>query len=191
MVVKARVVTPTLQVEAEADDLPELERLLDSLKARKILPEPQTEPHQLVAGKVRIPVKVGPLDQIGALKDPADPVMSALTQTPPGSPLALRAKLTPSSDGTERVTDAALVLIYGYEKIGETPVKGGRLLRSLNKTGYAIERVDRPLEPLRSEGLVTVSGAKRGRGYALSEPGKVRARSVASELLQQPERRQP
>ena len=185
MVVRARVVTPSLQVEAEADDLPELEKLLDSLKARKILPEPPTDPHQPGSAKTRTPpVKVGPLDQIGALVDTEDPVMGAFTQTPPGDPLALRAKLTPGQDGAERVTEAALVLLYGYEKTGESPVKGGRLLKSLKKTGYAIERVDRPLEPFRSEGLIMISGAKRGRGYTLSEPGKARARSVASELLQ-------
>jgi hypothetical protein len=184
MVVRARVVTPTLQVEVEADDLPTFEQLLDSLKDRKILPEPQVEPHQGGGPRARAAVKVGPLEEITALKDPNDPVMRVLTQAPVGGPLAMRAKLTPGKDGVERVTDAALVILYGYEKMGESPTNAGRLLKSLKKTGYALERVDRPLGPFRSEGLIMISGAKRGRGYALTEPGKTRARSVANELLQ-------
>lgn len=184
MVVRAKVITPTLQVDIEAEDLQTFEKLLDSLKVRQILQEPQIQPHQTGGPKVRVPVKVGPLDQIGALKDPDDPVMRVLTQTPGGGPLAMKAKLTPTQDGAERMTEAALVILYGYEKMGKSPTNAGLLLKSLRKTGYLIDRVDRPLEPFRAQGFVMISGSKRGRGYALTEPGKARARSVASELLQ-------
>ena len=75
-----------------------------------------------------------------------------------------------------------MVLLGGYDKDGDVPITGSRLLKSLKLTGYNLERVDRSLETLEQRGLVLTEGIRRGRRYRLSESGRAEARKLVSEL---------
>jgi len=99
-----------------------------------------------------------------------------------GDTLVLSPKFPPKPEGSDRVADAAMVLLGGYDKDGDVPITGSRLLKSLKLTGYNLERVDRSLETLEQRGLVLTEGIRRGRRYRLSESGRAEARKLVSEL---------
>jgi hypothetical protein len=99
-----------------------------------------------------------------------------------GDTLVLSPKFPPKPEGSDRVEDAAMVILGGYDKDGDVPITGSRLLKSLKLTGYNLERVDRSLETLEKRGLVLTEGIRRGRRYRLSEAGRAEARKLATEL---------
>jgi hypothetical protein len=99
-----------------------------------------------------------------------------------GDTLVLSPKFPPNADGSDRVDSAAMVLLGAYDKKNQVPITGSLLLKSLRRTGYAVDRADRQMEPLEQKGLVLPEGVRRGRKYRLSESGRAEARRLAQEL---------
>ncbi len=99
-----------------------------------------------------------------------------------GDTLVLSPKFPPTAEGSERVEDSAMVLLAGYDQSGEVPITGSRLLKSLKRTGYNLERVDRSVEALERRGLVLTEGYRRARRYRLSEAGRAEAKKLETEL---------
>lgn len=99
-----------------------------------------------------------------------------------GDTLVLSPKFPPNADGSDRADSAAMVLLGAYDAKNRVPITGSLLLKSLRRTGYAVDRADRQMEPLEQKGLVLPEGVRRGRKYRLSESGRAEARRLAQEL---------
>ncbi|MCI4357191.1 MAG: hypothetical protein L3K18_08680 [Thermoplasmata archaeon] len=99
-----------------------------------------------------------------------------------GDVFVLSPKFPPDASGSERVSDAAVVLLGAFDVVDQQGTTGFFLVKALRQTGYSLLRVDTYLDTLVKKGLVLVGGIKRGRTYTLSEAGRVEARRLAAEL---------
>jgi hypothetical protein len=84
--------------------------------------------------------------------------------------------------GANAASDAALVLLYGYTKLRDTPaVTGVTMMKSLNQSGLKVDRIDRTLEV--HTDFVMAAGYKRGRRYSLNNRGLTEAERKIKELV--------
>lgn len=60
---------------------------------------------------------------------------------------------------------------------------GAEVMDGLGQSGYKLERVDRILDKLSTEGSVITIGMHRARRYRLSNSGLSKALDIASEVL--------
>ncbi len=206
MSAKVRILTRRFDLAVEGENVEEVERLIEFVEKRGLqsLGQAPTVPTGVVP-RTNLDAQVMAMDVGAHAGGPVTPSLASFDGPELGGPitahlsatsapeigqvtkrmndvLVLSPKFPPNADGSERYDAAALVLLGGYDVSGEVPITGGRLLKSLRNTGYALDRADRQLENLVQKGVVLVEGIRKGRKYSLSESGRVEARRLALEL---------
>jgi hypothetical protein len=82
----------------------------------------------------------------------------------------------------ERVSDAALLLLFGQKRLrGQDLVTGAELLEGLKQSGYQEDRADRVMDKI-DPTLYNKTGLRRGVKYRLTNPGVTQAQGLVSEL---------
>ena len=80
--------------------------------------------------------------------------------------------------------DAALIIMLGHKEMRNSEsVTAQEIGDGLKQSGRQILRVDRIMDEPISDSLVMKSGVKRSTRYRLTNQGKIRALSVARELI--------
>lgn len=88
----------------------------------------------------------------------------------------------PPGENGHRAADAALLLIFGYNKLQsmiEVPVT--KLLEGLRESGLSVERFDRTIGI--HSGLYLKGGQKIGARYRLTNPGTLKAAQMVRTML--------
>jgi len=85
---------------------------------------------------------------------------------------------------SETVEDAILLILLGQkESRNNQSVTGGEVMDGLKHSGYVMERIDRVMDKLASDGSIIAVGVHRGRRYRLSNTGLSRALIIAKEVI--------
>ncbi len=88
--------------------------------------------------------------------------------------------------GEQREGDATLILLLAYRVFWQQDeMAGARLLDGLQQSGYAVDRVDRVMDPFIDgpEPLICRTGVRRGVRYRLTTRGLARATELAKDLV--------
>ena len=84
--------------------------------------------------------------------------------------------------GNNAAADAALILLYGYDKLLNTSaVTGVAIMKSMQQSGVRVDRVDRTLDA--HTDFVNAAGYKRGRRYSLNNRGITEAERLIQEMV--------
>jgi len=90
-------------------------------------------------------------------------------------------KIRPQGDNA--LTDALLLLLYGYRRIAQKEnVFAVTLSRAAAQSAFQIYRLDRAMEPLKQ--FVRRGGQRRSTTYTLTSPGVTEAARLAMTLLE-------
>lgn len=92
--------------------------------------------------------------------------------------------LPPRGEVLQRLSNALLLLLYGYHDIINRPeVPVTRLAEDLRMSGFAgLKRLSRAFLRLETEGLAARNGAGKGTNYRATNPGLLAARTLAKSL---------
>jgi hypothetical protein len=198
-----RLLTRRFDLSVEGETSQEVDQLLQLLEDRGLSPyagpgasearaglergaTPLTPERDGGASEALPPSSVSTLDSFGGtaaqVAANAEPTIFNVVTKKMGELYILSPKFPPAPDGSERLTDAATVLLGAFDVTEPSGTSGYFLVQALRQTGYSLQRVDKCLNELVQRGLVLVGGVKRGKKYALSEAGRVEARRLATEL---------
>jgi hypothetical protein len=84
----------------------------------------------------------------------------------------------------ESVSDGVLLILFGQREFrANDSVTGFEVLQGLQMTGQPVDRVDKTLNRLATDGLVITIGIRRGRRYRLTNTGMTKAREIAKGLI--------
>ncbi|MGB6973515.1 MAG: hypothetical protein WBD67_02410 [Terracidiphilus sp.] len=82
------------------------------------------------------------------------------------------------------ILDATLLTIFGQRHFrNNDSITGAEVKDGLEQSGFRVDRVDRHIEKLTSEGLVIKIGIGKGSRYRLTNQGMSRAQALAKDLI--------
>lgn len=92
--------------------------------------------------------------------------------------------LPPRGEVLQRLSNALLLLLYGYHEILNRPeIPVTRMAEDLRMSGFAgLKRLSRAFVRLETEGLAARNGAGKGTNYRATNPGLSAARTLAKSL---------
>lgn len=92
--------------------------------------------------------------------------------------------LPPRGEVLQRLSNALLLLLYGYHEILNRPeIPVTRIAEDLRMSGFAgLKRLSRAFVRLETEGLAARNGAGKGTNYRATNPGLTAARTLAKSL---------
>lgn len=92
--------------------------------------------------------------------------------------------LPPRGEVLQRLSNALLLLLYGYHEILNRPeIPVTRMAEDLRMSGFAgLKRLSRAFVRLETEGLAARNGAGKGTNYRATNPGLTAARTLAKSL---------
>ena len=192
MGLRIRAVRGDVEIEIDCQDTDQLESVLSALdKHPEILAASATDKFAINGTEKASGLHDAPTQTLrqGGQEGIAETSgAGAVTRIDPKTGVVIMtAKLPPASSGEERIEDALLILLLGYEQKGQVPANGTWLMMSLRQTGYTgLNGIADYMDDLSSMGLVLVSGAHRSRSYRLTETGKAKAKELSRVLPSEP-----
>ncbi len=82
------------------------------------------------------------------------------------------------------VLDATLLTMFGQRYFrNNDAITGAEVKDGLEQSGYRVDRVDRFIEKLTTDGLVIKIGIGKGSRYRLTNQGMIRAQALAKDLI--------
>ena len=135
------------------------------------------------------PATASPVAPTVAVQAPAAPEPS--TQNGTGVPAQIMERVfaagemvslaaLPNSGNIE--LDSLLALLYGFHSKGEQAVTGTALMRSVEKSGVRVGRIDRCLE--KYPDFVLIAGQRKARRYSLNNRGMAKAAEVIKRIVE-------
>ncbi len=177
-------------IEVECENTDTLKKTLDILREYDLLNQPsikgdQPEPTSTPRSKPtpRPPGIPKAAAQIETLDPETEPTRAMSSFDVKTGLCVLKAKLPPTGTDAQQVERAVLATLLAFEAWGRPGQKGTKLLPSLRQTGYPLpSHPAHILDDLARQGNVTVSGARRGRSYALTSGGRQMAQKAIEDL---------
>ncbi|MGA9964128.1 MAG: hypothetical protein WBQ10_02900 [Terriglobales bacterium] len=84
----------------------------------------------------------------------------------------------------DSVDEAVMLVLLGQKDFrNNQEVTGAEIMDGLKQSGYMLDRVDKLLDKLASEGSTIIIGVHRGRRYRLTNQGLSKALGIAKEVL--------
>ncbi len=85
---------------------------------------------------------------------------------------------------TKSIEDAVMLVLLGQKTFrNNDSITGGEVLDGLKQSGHALNRVDRILEKLASDGLVIKIGSGRGSRYRMTNQGVAKGQEIARGVI--------